>query len=67
MQDQALGLRQLSLPALWAGLAAAFLAYAVGFDQGALLAPVTDALAESGGVLHEIFHDARHLLGVPCH
>jgi hypothetical protein len=41
--------------------------YAVGFDQGALAAPLTDAMASSGGVLHELFHDARHLLGVPCH
>lgn len=31
----------------------------VTFDQG----------AATGGapVLHELFHDARHLLGVPCH
>jgi hypothetical protein len=59
--------RALLLPAL--GLLAVLVAvvYATLFDQGALLAPVTTALADSGGVLHELFHDARHLLGVPCH
>jgi hypothetical protein len=67
MQDQAIRLRDLSVPAMWAVLSAGLLAYAVGFDQGMLLSPVTDALASSGGVLHELFHDARHLLGVPCH
>jgi hypothetical protein len=46
---------------------AQFVLYAVGFDQGTLAAPVTQALADKGGVLHEFFHDARHLLGVPCH
>lgn len=24
-------------------------------------------LAHSGNVLHELFHDARHFVGVPCH
>lgn len=59
--------RTLLLPT--AGLLAVLAAvtYAILFDQGALPAPVTTALAESGGVLHELFHDARHLLGVPCH
>lgn len=41
--------------------------YAVAFDQGLLQLPFTDALLADGGVLHETFHDARHLLGVPCH
>lgn len=41
--------------------------YAVAFDQGLLASRLTDAAAASGGVLHEAFHDARHLLGVPCH
>lgn len=41
--------------------------YAVAFDQGLLAAQLTDAAAASGGVLHEVFHDGRHLLGVPCH
>ncbi|MDP9022616.1 MAG: CbtB-domain containing protein [Actinomycetota bacterium] len=38
---------------------ALFAVYAVLFEQGAL----------TGGspLLHEVFHDARHLLGVPCH
>ncbi|THV42079.1 CbtB domain-containing protein [Glycomyces buryatensis] len=35
------------------------LVFLVAFEQGAL----------TGGapVLHEAFHDARHLLGFPCH
>ncbi|MCW4352790.1 CbtB-domain containing protein [Hoyosella sp. YIM 151337] len=33
--------------------------YLVGFDQG--------ALSGTGMFLHELMHDGRHLLGVPCH
>jgi hypothetical protein len=48
---------------LWAALAVAggllLLAYLVAFDQG--------AVSQSGMYLHELMHDGRHLLGVPCH
>ena len=40
-------------------------AVAVAFDQGQLA-----ALAQAGSgdtVVHEAFHDARHILGFPCH
>lgn len=45
----------------WALLAAFLLlqAYLVGFDQG--------AVSQAGNLLHELLHDGRHLLGVPCH
>lgn len=33
--------------------------YLVGLDQG--------AVSRSGSYLHELMHDGRHLLGVPCH
>lgn len=33
--------------------------YLVGLDQG--------AVSQSGALLHELMHDGRHLLGVPCH
>ncbi|OZF01393.1 CbtB domain-containing protein [Rhodococcoides fascians] len=33
--------------------------YLVGFDQG--------AISRSGMLLHEVMHDGRHLIGVPCH
>jgi hypothetical protein len=33
--------------------------YLVVFDQG--------AVSQSGTLLHELMHDGRHLLGVPCH
>ncbi|NMN96944.1 CbtB domain-containing protein [Antrihabitans stalactiti] len=33
--------------------------YLVGFDQG--------AISRSGLYLHELMHDGRHLLGLPCH
>ena len=33
--------------------------YLVAFDQG--------AVSQSGTFLHELMHDGRHLLGVPCH
>lgn len=35
------------------------IAYLVAFDQG--------AVSQSGAYLHELMHDGRHLLGVPCH
>ena len=60
--------RPLSTPAvsarlLWTALAVVavllLLAYLVAFDQG--------AVSQSGMFLHELMHDGRHLLGVPCH
>ncbi|HZQ79827.1 MAG TPA: CbtB-domain containing protein [Acidimicrobiia bacterium] len=39
------------------------LLYAVTFDTGALSSHVSS----SSMYLHELFHDGRHLLGVPCH
>ncbi len=30
-------------------------------------AMVSHALGQTGSFLHELFHDGRHLLGVPCH
>jgi hypothetical protein len=53
-------------PRLWRSLTVPFLAmtlvavlYVVGFEQGALTGHTA--------FLHELFHDGRHLLGVPCH
>ena len=63
----AVPVRSLVLPALAALVLALLVFYSVGFDQGALASPVTHALADKGGVLHEFFHDGRHLLGIPCH
>jgi Probable cobalt transporter subunit (CbtB) len=60
--------RQLAVPAVSPRLLALallivgvllVLAYLVTFDQG--------AVSRSGMYLHEVTHDARHLLGVPCH
>lgn len=37
---------------------------------GAYLVTMENGLALSAGAadrLHELFHDARHLIGVPCH
>lgn len=52
---------------LWVlgALAAAALAvmWLVGFDNG----QVSGALDSTGSYLHELFHDGRHVLGVPCH
>ncbi|MEV4497149.1 CbtB domain-containing protein [Micromonospora arborensis] len=48
---------------LWTVLATvavlSLLTYLVAFDQG--------AVSRSGLYLHELMHDGRHLLGVPCH
>lgn len=37
--------------------------YLVSFEGG----PVSETLGQAGGFLHELFHDGRHLIGVPCH
>ncbi|MDG4665290.1 CbtB-domain containing protein [Mycobacterium sp. 236(2023)] len=51
--------------ALWLSLTA-FLAllviYFIGMDQGA-----TSVFGSSSTGIHEFVHDARHLLGFPCH
>jgi hypothetical protein len=54
----ALSPRLLAVAVLSVGLML-LLAYLVGFDQG--------AVSRSGMYLHELMHDGRHLLGVPCH
>lgn len=46
-------------PALLAAAIALLVIYLVTLDQG--------ALSQSGTLLHELMHDGRHLLGVPCH
>lgn len=44
----------------WAAMAAAlFLAYVVLQENGVLL--------NSWAAAHELFHDGRHALGLPCH
>jgi len=46
---------------------AVFVLYAMVLDQGGLLAPFFGAEALHANYLHEFAHDARHLLGLPCH
>lgn len=51
-------LRQL-LPALLPGVLLVLAIYLVQYDQG--------VLSQTGLFMHELMHDGRHLLGVPCH
>ena len=46
-------------PALLAAAVALLAMFVVMLDQG--------ALSQSGSLVHELMHDGRHLLGVPCH
>ncbi|MDQ6613706.1 MAG: CbtB-domain containing protein [Actinomycetota bacterium] len=46
--------------AAFLGLMAVLMIYFVGAEQGALS-------VFSGSYVHEFVHDARHLLGFPCH
>ena len=55
---QPIPLRQL-LPALLLGLLLLLMIYLVQYDQG--------LVSTTGSFLHELMHDGRHLLGVPCH
>lgn len=41
------------------------LLFAVAFDQGQLAQLAQAAAGDS--TVHEVFHDARHMLGLPCH
>ncbi|CAA9277900.1 MAG: hypothetical protein AVDCRST_MAG76-3816 [uncultured Acidimicrobiales bacterium] len=55
----------LALP-IWgwlASVAALALFWTVMMEAGVFSA----ALGQSGPFLHELFHDGRHLVGVPCH
>jgi Probable cobalt transporter subunit (CbtB) len=52
--------RELLPYALFGGLVLMFIIYFVGAEEGAL------SLIGGSGV-HEFVHDARHLLGFPCH
>lgn len=67
MTGTRLSSHELIVPALGALVFALLILYAIAFDQGALASLVTHAMADKGGVLHEFFHDARHVLGTPCH
>jgi len=53
------------LPALLAVAGSLGLLFAVAFDQGTLAGVVQAAAGDS--TVHELFHDARHMLGFPCH
>ncbi|GAA2982874.1 CbtB domain-containing protein [Actinokineospora diospyrosa] len=52
--------RQILPYAVFAGIISLIVLYFVGAEQGAL------AVFE-GTTVHEFVHDARHLLGFPCH
>jgi Probable cobalt transporter subunit (CbtB) len=45
----------------------AFLVYLVLFDQGAAVSVILGAGAGRENLLHEFFHDGRHLWNAPCH
>ena len=48
-------------------LTGAFLVYLVLFDQGAAVSAFLGAAAGRENLLHEFFHDGRHLWNAPCH
>lgn len=56
--DQSIRVQPLRVPA-WA--------YALLALAGALFLVMTLANGASAHTLHELLHDGRHLLGVPCH
>jgi hypothetical protein len=60
--DTTINREAIAIPA-WAWLVAAFAlmaVYALTMENGA-------TLSAGASVLHELFHDGRHMLGVPCH
>jgi hypothetical protein len=59
LPDESLGNAALAAAVAATVLFAFVVLYLVGFDQG--------ALSRSGMFMHELMHDGRHLLGLPCH
>ena len=59
LPDESLGNAALAAAVTATILLAFVVLYLVGFDQG--------ALSRSGMFMHELMHDGRHLLGLPCH
>ena len=53
-------LSQITVWAVFFGLLSVLVIFFVSADQGALSLP-------AGTAIHEWVHDARHLLGYPCH
>ena len=60
--DDTLAVEPISIPAwTWLVVAVALFAiWALAMENGAVL-------AKGATTLHELFHDARHFVGVPCH
>jgi len=48
-------------------LTGAFLVFLVLFDQGAAATVIFGATSGRENLLHEFFHDGRHLWNAPCH
>ncbi|MEZ5153042.1 CbtB domain-containing protein [Rhodococcus zopfii] len=59
LPDESLGNAALAVAIAATVLLAFVVLYLVGFDQG--------AISRSGMFMHELMHDGRHLLGLPCH
>ena len=60
VQPIAIPVREILPWALFAAVVGMVMIYFVGAEQGALS-------VFSGNTMHEFVHDARHLLGFPCH
>ena len=60
IQPVAIPVRDILPWAIFAGLLLLLGIYFVGFEQGA-------TSLFGGAYVHEFVHDARHLLGFPCH
>ena len=65
MRSHALGPEKTRILTL-AGLAAMGL-YLLAVDQGLALSLLQGELAFDQNLVHELLHDGRHALGVPCH
>lgn len=55
-----------AVPAAMIAVGAALL-FTILFDQGQVLSAAFGSAAYEQNDLHELFHDARHGVGVPCH
>lgn len=48
-------------------LLGSFIIFVMGFDQGQIFSILEGEQAYKDLYMHELFHDARHAAGFPCH
>ncbi|MGH9910142.1 MAG: CbtB domain-containing protein [Nitrososphaerales archaeon] len=70
MSTRQITIQSIRVPAIAIGILLAIFSFGtfmVGYDQGHLFSIAMGDKAYQDLYLHELFHDARHAAGFPCH